>query len=160
MYRLQFDGASRGNPGPASSAAVLLQGDQMIHYAYTPLKGKMTNNQAEYMGLIVGLRMAIQQNIPQLHIEGDSQLVIQQLFGTWKCQHPKMKPLYQEVKRLLKSFTYVDGKWIPREKNSQADHYCNQALNTRTSHGEELWFQMPTMVSTKPDLRNYFESKS
>lgn len=156
MYLLRFDGGCRGNPGHGSSAAVLYKDSKKVDYAYTCLPGKVTNNESEYMGLILGVRMAIHHGVQQLNIEGDSQLIIEHLFGTWECKHPRMKKYYQEAKRIFKHFHFIHGRWIPREQNKEADGYCNLALDTRSSHGNTEWFQIPKFEPKKNDLRHFF----
>ena len=104
-WLLQFDGGSRGNPGTAGAGAVLYtvdnDGDEnnvigktekWAGYFYI---GNSTNNVAEYMGLIEGLRQAIVLDIKNIEIEGDSQLVISQLNGTYRVKHPNLIPLYK-----------------------------------------------------------------
>jgi ribonuclease HI len=84
-WLLQFDGGSRGNPGTAGAGAVLYtlhdDGDEnnvikktekWAGYFYI---GNTTNNVAEYMGLIEGLKQAIVLDIKYIEFEGDSHLV-------------------------------------------------------------------------------------
>jgi ribonuclease HI len=104
-WLLQFDGGSRGNPGTAGAGAVLytLHGDgdennvikkteKWAGYFYI---GNTTNNVAEYMGLIEGLKQAIVLDIKYIEIEGDSQLVISQLNGIYRVKHSNLIPLYK-----------------------------------------------------------------
>jgi ribonuclease HI len=156
MKLLQFDGASRGNPGFGSSAAVLSDQGKQINVCYKRLPGKVTNNQAEYMGLLSGLKMALHLGITELQVEGDSKLVIEHLFGSWECKHPRIVPYYQEARKLLKRFNFINGRWIPREQNKDADSYCNLALDRNVSGGLHEWFQAPIKQNDKKDIRNYF----
>ncbi|KAG5553224.1 hypothetical protein RHGRI_011177 [Rhododendron griersonianum] len=48
----------------------------------------LTNNQAEYEALIIGLEIAKELNIRHLSVSGDSQLIIRQVTGQYKCYHP------------------------------------------------------------------------
>ena len=104
-WLLQFDGGSRGNPGTAGAGAVLYtlhdDGDEnnvikktekWAGYFYI---GNTTNNVAEYMGLIEGLKQAIVLDIKYIEIEGDSQLVISQLNGIYRVKHSNLIPLYK-----------------------------------------------------------------
>lgn len=160
MKILKFDGASRGNPGIASSAAVLLESGVVIKDTYQRLSGKRTNNQAEYLGLIAGLRMALFMGITELQVEGDSKLVIEQLFGNWQCKHPVLKKYYQTAKELLKQFQFINGRWIPREQNKEADAYCNYAIDKGLKSGQEQWFQIDNDKQTKTSLFQFVEVKS
>lgn len=125
---LRFDGASKGNPGPGGSAAVLLQDGKVIHYRMYSHPNRVTNNVAEYRGLIIGLEMALEHGYKDIVVEGDSKLVIEQVFGKWKCVHSNMMPLCAEAKKLKSQFNSIIGKWIPREKNGEADKYANMAI--------------------------------
>ena len=160
MKVLRFDGASRGNPGKGSCAAVLFDKDKVEGQVYKALPGMVTNNEAEYMGLIAGLKYLQSLKIEEVQVEGDSKLVIEQLFGSWQCKHPRLKPYYQTVKELLKGFKFVNGRWIPREKNDIADACCNRALDAKTFEGNLDWFMLPIRKKDKTDLRNYFTVSS
>jgi len=157
MKVLRFDGASRGNPGHGSCAAVVIENNQVIQHTFRRLPGIVTNNQAEYMGLIAGLRMAAAYGFKEIQIEGDSKLVIEQLFGSWECKHPRIKSHYKTAKELLKFFDFVNGRWIPREQNKEADAYCNLALDKGQMNGLVSWFDTPIAKKDKVDLRNFFQ---
>ncbi len=137
---LRFDGASKGNPGPSGSAAVLYKDNKAVNVCYHYHKKPVTNNVAEYYGLIIGLKMAIANGHKDIFVEGDSNLVIMQVFGKWKCIHPNMIPLCNEVKTLKKQFTSISGRWIPREQNGDADKYANVAVAKKESLGNAEWF--------------------
>lgn len=132
---LRFDGASKGNPGVGGSAAVLFKDNKIIEITYYYHPKAVTNNVAEYYGLIIGLKMALAKGHTNIFVEGDSKLVIEQVFGTWKCKHPNMIPLCNEVKELKKQFTSIHGRWIPREENGDADNYSNVAIEKKASVG-------------------------
>lgn len=138
---LQFDGASKGNPGIGGSGAVILCNGVVLHTAVYSHQNRVTNNIAEYHGLLIGLRLLIQHgyNISHVFVEGDSKLVIEQVFGKWKCQHPNMIPLCKEAKELLIQFKSIVGKWIPRERNGLADMYANKAIQNKQLTIEEAF---------------------
>jgi ribonuclease HI len=127
---VRFDGASKGNPGVGGSAAVLYKDGEKIDFCYC-FHRRATNNVAEYYGLLGGLLLCLERGIEQVHVEGDSKLVIEQVFGTWKCNDKKMIALCAQAKALKRQFKSIYGKWIPREKNSEADHYSNVAVQRR-----------------------------
>jgi len=127
---LRFDGASRGNPGKAASAAVLHSaGGSIYKCAYMAHALPQTCNVAEYLGLIAGLRLAAEMGVRTLIVEGDSKLVIEQVFGNWECRHPRLRALCSLARQLKTAFETVDGRWIPRERNGEADALCNRALD-------------------------------
>ena len=127
MYELYFDGCSKGNPGPAGAGAVLYN-DGIEIWANSSYVGKNTNNFAEYSGLILGLTEAVNQNIKNLIVYGDSLLVIQQMNGVYKVKSPNLIPLFNDAKELAKYFDTIIYQHIYRDKNCRADALSNDGL--------------------------------
>lgn len=153
MTTIRFDGASRGNPGRAASAAVLWNpSGEQVHCVYRSHSKPMTCNVAEYLGLIAGLRLALDNGVRRIIVEGDSKLVIEQVFGKWECRHVGLRSLHHTARELVGRFDAVVGRWIPREKNGDADKYSNHALNTNTSHGLSELFEIMNMEHIQPAL--------
>lgn len=113
LFEIVFDGGSKGNPGLGyGSFEIQRNGKLFDRQLEIPFGDNLTNNQAEYMSLIRGLKAIIEN--PQIDpltaeivIKGDSQLVIKQLNGEWKVKNANMQPLWAEARGLL---TEV-GKW-------------------------------------------------
>jgi len=128
VLRLFTDGASRGNPGHAA-AGVVIEDDSGIRlqgcYRYL---GRMTNNQAEYLALIDGLKTVAAWKADFLQIRLDSKLLVEQIKGAYKVKHTELKPLHEEVKAMLLSQPY-DIEYVPREKNRGADALANRAID-------------------------------
>ena len=159
-YLLRFDGASRGNPGTGGSAAVIYKDNEIIDKCYYYHPKPVTNNVAEYYGLIGGLNMCIEKGYDNIFVEGDSKLVIEQVFGKWKCSHKNMIPLNNQIKKIKKLFVSIYGKWIPREENGDADEYSNVAINKKNSIGEK-WFYIDNNIninnkSKQKSITEYF----
>jgi ribonuclease HI len=127
-YTLNFDGASRGNPGPAGIGAVIFENGQEI-WASCQYIGIKTNNQSEYSALILGLKEALSKGIKCLQVYGDSQLVINQINGQYKVKNPGLQELYQEVQQLKSQFDNIIFTHVYREFNKRADHLSNMALD-------------------------------
>jgi ribonuclease HI len=129
MYSLYFDGASKHNPGPAGCGCVIYdcKGEQVIEKYYY-LGNKLTNNQAEYKGLIYGLEMAKINKIKCLAVYGDSLLVINQMKGTFTVRSENLKQLYIEATKLINFFNDIKFFHIPREQNKKADSLANKAI--------------------------------
>jgi ribonuclease HI len=88
---LWFDGASRGNPGEAGAGAFLHDaGGFSLWEGYRYLGFQQTNNQAEYEGLIMGLKAALDGSYTKLVVNGDSQLIIEQMQGIKNCYSPNL----------------------------------------------------------------------
>ncbi|MDH6433908.1 broad specificity phosphatase PhoE/ribonuclease HI [Streptomyces sp. SAI-144] len=133
-FIVEADGGSRGNPGPAGYGCVVLDaatGETLVEtYEYL---GVVTNNVAEYRGLLAGLRAAHDLDpSATVHVRMDSKLVVEQMSGRWKIKHPDMKPLALEAGRVFPPGR-VTYEWIPREENKRADRLANEAMDSGAS---------------------------
>lgn len=129
--RLYADGAARGNPGPAGAGAVIVSPDGHIVAKVGKYLGESTNNVAEYMGLILGLKRAKAIGIKELEVLSDSELMVRQLKGEYAVKAEHLKPLHEEAKALLGSFPAIEIRHIPREDNAAADEMSNRAIDER-----------------------------
>ncbi|WP_406435374.1 bifunctional RNase H/acid phosphatase [Streptomyces sp. NBC_00631] len=129
-FIVEADGGSRGNPGPAGYGAVVVDaatGETLTEAA--EYLGVVTNNVAEYRGLLAGLRAAHALDpAATVHVRMDSKLVIEQMSGRWKIKHPDMKPLATEASRVFPP-DQVTYEWIPRAENKHADRLANEAMD-------------------------------
>ena len=139
-YLLQFDGASEPNPGPSGSAYVIFSpievddsGDQVRNVIQEGFiyNSHMTNNEAEYNALILGLEKALELGITEIDVEGDSNLVVHQVQGLWKVKVPRLVPLQSKANKLLWKFKKFTVKHIPREENTDADRLSKEALSVK-----------------------------
>jgi len=129
VITIYFDGSCMPvNPGGIAGFGAVIYKDEV---RYANLEGivdapeglKTTNNLAEYAGFTEGLVFCINQGWQNKNISiyGDSNLVIQQMFGTWKIKKGVYLDWAYRAKELLKEFTDLKGFWIPREDNTEAD---------------------------------------
>jgi ribonuclease HI len=127
---LQFDGGSRGNPGPSGAGFVIKEPNSgRIIYKKGVWLGHATNNVAEYNGLLSGLDYAYTNRYHNLLIEGDSLLVVNHLKGIWKAS--KMATLFNEAQKKVALFTDVGIRHVYRRENSEADDAANAAMDKR-----------------------------
>jgi len=94
QYILRFDGCSKGNPGLAGAGAVIYFNEEEVWSSDFFVGKNASNNYAEYAGLILGLKRAIEMEIKSIVVEGDSLLVINQMKGVYKCKSPNLFDLY------------------------------------------------------------------
>ena len=127
-YLLQFDGCSKGNPGRSACGAVLYKNETEIWSGSKFLGYNETNNYAEYMGLIIGLNKAIDLNIRDLVVEGDSMLVIKQMTGKNKVKSSNIIELHKLAMELQLKFSSIMFHHIYRENNKRADELCNRVI--------------------------------
>jgi ribonuclease HI len=131
-YTLYFDGGSRGNPGIGGSGFVIYdENGEELESGYEYLGESVTNNQAEYSGLINGLKAAIKRQYLSLHIKGDSKLIINQLNGAWSAKVTAQ--LYEDALNLLKKCVKFTAEHVPRNENKHADRLANTAMTSKTS---------------------------
>ena len=119
--------------------------DEEIAHGYKYLGHNISNNQAEYKGLIMASRWMCltKTSCHRLYIRGDSQLVINQLDGLYQVRSSRTKPYYSTVREEIKKVTkpFVSCKHIDRSRNCRADHFANYAINTKgegTVHVAEI----------------------
>lgn len=128
--KIYTDGGARGNPGPAAIGVVILDNQGKILEKIGKFIGKnLTNNQAEYQGVIEGLRLAQKFQPTQTTFFLDSQLLVEQLSGRFKVKNPRLKKYYATALSLRLALPVVEFRHIPREKNWQADELVNKALD-------------------------------
>src|SRR5688572_11271489 len=131
VLTLQFDGGSRGNPGPAGIGIVISSSDGVALVTLSRFIGKATNNVAEYRALITAMEEALKLGAKKIIIRGDSELVIKQMKGEYRVKHPDMKPLYEEAQELLAQFDQAKIEHNLRGKNVLADKLANLAMDRK-----------------------------
>ena len=137
---LRTDGASRGNPGPAA-AGVVIESEQGKPLAQgKKFLGQMTNNQAEYQALILGLQAVSRYQPAAVQVYLDSDLVVQQMNRRYRVKDAGLLALYQEASRLAAALPQIQFQHVPRSKNARADALANEALdaNQQSSHSPRL----------------------
>jgi ribonuclease HI len=132
------DGGSRVNPGPAASAAVLLDPNGELLEEVGACLGIATNNVAEWTALVLGLEAAAERGILRLSVRLDSELVVKQLRGEYRVKHAGLQPLYNRARQLLRRFSEVDVKHVPRKQNALADRLVNRLLDQEAATPAKL----------------------
>jgi ribonuclease HI len=134
---IRTDGASRGNPGPASAGAVLIDASRPDAEAIdaVPLSvvsrplGRQTNNVAEYTALVLALKEAQRLDADEIDLRLDSKLIVEQLHGRWRVKDPVLKVLFNDAQKLLRGFSHWSATHEPRATNKAADALANLALD-------------------------------
>jgi ribonuclease HI len=133
--RLFTDGASRGNPGPAAVAYLILTPAGAVLAEHAECIGHATNNQAEYRALLLGLRRCAAFTTGRVRCEMDSSIVVNQLTGTYRTKHPVLIGLREEVRTAAREFADVSYRQRPRSvpEIARADALANEALDGLSS---------------------------
>ncbi|MFQ3295696.1 MAG: ribonuclease HI [Halobacteriales archaeon] len=123
-----FDGASRGNPGPAAVGWVIVNSTGIVAEGGERI-GTATNNQAEYAALIRALEAARDYGFEDIEVRGDSELIVKQVRGAWNANDPTLRERRVTVHELLGFFDEWTLEHVPREVNERADELANDALD-------------------------------
>ena len=129
----EFDGGSRGNPGPAGFGAVVRDARDES----TPLVvagrfvGRATNNVAEYRGLVFALERARDLGATDLLVRGDSELVIKQMKGQYRVKNANLRPIYERAVAVAAEIGRVRYEHKLRDANRTADRLANLAMDRR-----------------------------
>ncbi|GKV17036.1 hypothetical protein SLEP1_g27591 [Rubroshorea leprosula] len=86
-----------------------------------------TNNQAEYEALIIGLEMLVELKVSMVEVIGDSQLLLKQLSGEYKCTSLALAPYFALAVQLLEEFDDVSIRHVPRDQNYEANEMAQIA---------------------------------
>jgi ribonuclease H / adenosylcobalamin/alpha-ribazole phosphatase len=143
---IRTDGAARGNPGPASLGAVLIDAsssaarrpDAQPLASISEYLGIQTNNVAEYTGVLRALTLAEELGARQVDLLLDSKLIVEQANGRWKVKDAKLVPLHDEVRARLGRFARWSATHVPRAQNKQADALCNEAIDRVQAGGPRV----------------------
>ncbi|HKT46633.1 MAG TPA: reverse transcriptase-like protein [Candidatus Acidoferrales bacterium] len=129
VYRINIDGGSRGNPGPASYGVVIRDPNGQVVTKLKKYIGRTTNNVAEYYGLIAALDYAQSHAIRALRIESDSELLVNQMLGRYKVKSADLQPLFERARKMAQAFESFRIDHVYREQNREADQLANEALD-------------------------------
>jgi ribonuclease HI len=151
VHIANIDGASRGNPGPASYAVVVRDSDGKIVLELAKRLGRETNNVAEYYALLAALDYATSHGITAIRIRSDSELLVRQMQGRYKVKNAALKPLHERASKMARQLAYFAIEHVRREQNRDADALANVALDS----GPVL---ATTPSATKDDTRVTGES--
>jgi len=123
------DGASRGNPGPASIGAVIYDADGAEVHTVSRRLGRATNNEAEYQAAIAGVEAALALGARDIELTMDSELVVRQLEFRYRVRNPRLRPHFERLLELRRQFNSFKVRSVPRAQNKRADELANLALD-------------------------------
>jgi len=126
---LYTDGGSRGNPGPSATGIVIKNEEGQTVANYGEYLGKQTNNYAEYMAIISGLKKAKELGADEVDCIVDSKLVCEQLNRHWRVKEPTIQKLFIKAWNEMQQFKKVTIKHILRAGNKEADAEVNKVLD-------------------------------
>jgi ribonuclease HI len=139
MHKIYTDGASRGNPGNAAWAYVIVdEDDNAIVKRDSQYIGHATNNDAEYTAILNALRALWSMNIHHAKVYSDSEIVIRQLTGQYRCKEPRLQKLKAIIKD-LEHIISIEYSNVSRDNEfvKICDKMCNITLNKAEVNNEK-----------------------
>lgn len=127
--RLFTDGAARGNPGPSGLGIVIEDEQGLRLWGGCRYIGTATNNVAEYLALIDGLRKVAEWKPGRVEAYLDSKLVVEQMEGRYRVKHPDLQLLHRQARVLASALTEVQFRHVERARNKGADALANRAID-------------------------------
>jgi ribonuclease HI len=130
-WTLFVDGASRNNPGPSGAGIYILK-NNILEIKRGYYLGVKTNNQAEYLALLLGLFILMEhlESDDIVKIISDSQLLVRQLIGMYKVRNPQLQVLSAVCKEKIKIMSATVSH-VLREENGEADAMANQGIDNK-----------------------------
>lgn len=123
------DGGARGNPGPAGIGVVIdISGEKKYFKEFI---GHATNNQAEYMAVILALEKAKGLGVSTIDFFMDSELICNQLKRIYKVKDQELGILFVKAWNLIQEFKKVTFRHVMRGDNKEADGLVNQAIDEK-----------------------------
>ena len=131
MIYTNSDGGARGNPGPGAIGIIVRKDGEILRRHSEFLGENVTNNIAEYEGLIKALELASEYTKNELTCILDSELIIKQLLGEYKVRDHKLLKLFLKVQKLQERFKKIRYLHVSRWNKFQriADELLNDELN-------------------------------
>ena len=115
----------------AEAAAILsLPSGIKLRYANRIEFSGCTNNEAEYDGLLLGLRKARDVGARRLLIKTDSEVIEGHVGKAYKAKGPEMQKYLKAVRSMEKYFLGFSVKSMPRAKNAEADELAKAAAQS------------------------------
>lgn len=124
-----IDGGSLGNPGSAGIGVVISDphGEKIRIAKWI---GRQDNNVAEYLALLEALQCAVALNARAIHVYSDSEVVVRQMTGQYRCRSPRLYSLHWICRKLVRSLRFSISH-VPRESNVEANNLASSAARAR-----------------------------
>lgn len=131
MIYTNSDGGARGNPGPGAIGVVIRKDGEILKKHREFVGRNVTNNIAEYHGLIKALELAKNYTTDEVTCILDSELVIKQLLGEYRVKNPNLLKLFLKVQELQENFKKIKYEHVSRWNKFQqiADELLNEELD-------------------------------
>ncbi|MCO5559388.1 hypothetical protein L7F22_012987 [Adiantum nelumboides] len=158
-HSLYFDGAYKRKVDKASVGISIQDEDgKKVFGKGLLMENTLSNNEAEYVALALGLEWCVSMGIKQLNVFGDALLLIKQVHGTWACRNQSLVPRLRRVKELMKKFEAIQLYHVPRRKNQEADALASAQLQEVIMGGIKLQNPLFQGSDCMHDIVNFLET--
>ena len=141
---MNIDGCSKDNPGQAGAGVIAKDSKGKVIFKLSKYLGKRTNHEADYLSLILGLeRVASEYNVGTLIVRSDSELLVNQMNGSYKVKKPELKSLKEKADLLVEQLDGFRIERVSKDENKEADKLSDEAVrgyNRRGSFYKEVGF--------------------
>ncbi|XP_057858285.2 uncharacterized protein LOC131067342 [Cryptomeria japonica] len=125
--KVNFDGASAGNPGQSGISCILRDSDALSIKEISEKIGVATNNEAKFRVALKGLKLGKELGVQRIHLEGELLNVINAIhynsIPSWR-----LNQWLQPILALLSTFDEFWVSHIYREANGEADRLSKLAI--------------------------------
>lgn len=136
LLSIYVDGSADLTKGQAGlGGAFYLDGEEI--YAFSEARPGLTNNEAEYGAMIHALELAIEFDVDAIEIFSDSQLMINQMNGSYKVKNERLRPLHRQVMSLLAKRPFIQFSHVYRTENKRADALAKQAMKKAVEEAKQ-----------------------
>jgi ribonuclease HI len=134
-YILRVKGVSTKYTGGTGVGIVLEDSDDPTSFwtARKFLSGDRSLFEAEYTGLLVGLRYCVRRGVRNIRVEIDHDVTTGQMTGIYEVTKPELIPMYQAIMKIKDSMQSFSISHIAKKKNHNAKDLADKALATGTS---------------------------
>lgn len=132
MIYTNSDGGARGNPGPGAIGVIIRDEGNILEKHSSFVGERVTNNVAEYEGVIKALELA-SKHTKEVTCILDSELIVKQLLGEYKVRNPVMLKYFLRVQKLQDKFDKIRYLHVSRWNKFQriADELLNEELDNK-----------------------------
>jgi len=123
------DGGSLGNPGSAG-IGVVIDDPRGGKIRIAKWIGRQDNNVAEYLALLEALQCALALKARAIHVYSDSEVVVRQMTGQYRCRSARLYSLHWTCRKLIRSIRFSISH-VPRESNAEANALASAAARNR-----------------------------
>jgi ribonuclease HI len=128
VYKMKFNGLHDINTGLSGCGAIIYKNNKEIWSSGFCIEDNITNDHAEYVGLIYGLQKAYTLNISHLIVEGNNQVIINHMRGLYTCETENLIELYCRAKEIESNFDYICFNHIYNIDNKVANKLSMTAI--------------------------------